>query len=418
MRSYPQSSLAARTLGFTNQEGKGQYGIEGYYNRILEGKEGIRKTIASVANYLSQNTPDTSEDGADLVLTLDFNIQSTAELLLERTIENLRAKGGTIIVMEPSTGALLASAVFPSFDPNEYGAVQDISVFQNPVVQSIFEPGSVFKPVTMAAALNEGVLTPETTYVDTGIVRIGGYKILNYDERVWGERTMKEVLQYSINTGAVFVEQQLGHQTFLEYLERFGIFAPTETDLTGEVYSQNRELKKGYEINFATASFGQGIEMTTMQLLRAYSAFANQGRMVQPYIVQEIRENGTTKQTQPKLSPRVISPRTASTITAMLVNVIEEGFAKGAKIPGYDIAGKTGTAQVSYAALGIAKSGYSENTVQSFIGYAPALNPKFLLLVQLDNPQAKTAEYSAMPVFRELAKYILDYYEIPPDYAP
>ena len=214
---------------------------------------------------------------------------------------------------------------------------------------------------------------------------------------------MTEVLEYSINTGAVFAEAETGHQTFLDYVSRFGLFEPTKIDIAGEVYSQNKELKKGYEITYATASFGQGIEMTAMQLVRAYSALANGGYLPTPHLLKQ----------DMLLSESVISERTASQVTAMLVSVTENGFAKSAQVPGYYVAGKTGTAQVAFAALGENKAGYSDETIQSFIGYAPAFEPRFLALVKLNNPQTKTAEYSAIPIFQELVKYILDYYEFP-----
>ena len=407
-RFYPFGTLASRTLGFINQDGIGQYGIEKYYNEHLQGKEGLERTLRNVAGYLLSGGRDTLQDGEDLYLTIDFNIQSMAESLLQKTMEQHNIEEGTIIVIDPMTGAILTLANYPNFDPNKFSLVQDLSIFQNPAVQSIFEPGSVFKPLTMASGIDAGKITPSTTYEDKGVVRIGGYKILNYDERVWGERTMTEVLEFSINTGAVFAEQETGHTTFLDYLERFGIFAPTKVDLAGEIHSVNKEVKKGYEITYATASFGQGIEMTAMQLLRAYSALANGGYLPTPHL---LKQNTSLSKSKP-----VISERTASQVTAMLVSVTENGFAKSARVPGYYLAGKTGTAQVSFAALGVNKGGYSDKTVQSFIGYAPAFAPRFLVLVKLNNPETKTAEYSAIPVFQELAKYILDYYEIPHDY--
>ena len=402
-RSYPQATLAAHVTGFTNKDGKGQYGIEEHYNSLLNGTEGIKRSVKNPASYFLHAF---SQDGQDIVLTIDYNIQSMAEILLERAKENHDIEEGTIIVIDPMTGSILALANYPSFDPNAYSKVQDFSLFQNSAVQKIFEPGSVFKPLTMASGIDAGKITPSTTYEDRGVVRIGGYKVLNYDERVWGTRTMTEVLEYSINTGAVFAEAATGHRIFLDYLSRFGLFEPTDIDLAGEVYSTNKELKKGYEINYATASFGQGIEITPMQLVRAYSALANGGRLPTPHVVDQ----------DMPLSEPIISEKTASQVTVMLVSVTENGFGKSARIPGYYVAGKTGTAQIAYSALGEKKAGYSDKTVQSFIGYAPAFDPRFLILIKLNNPATKTAEYSAIPIFRDLAKYIIDYYQIPPDY--
>ncbi|MEK7542343.1 MAG: penicillin-binding protein 2, partial [Patescibacteria group bacterium] len=408
VRSYPQATLAAHVVGFTNQDGNGQYGAEEHYNSLLEGKEGIKTGAKNPASYLLAAFAVASQDGQNIILTMDYNIQQVAESLLEKAKVNLGIEGGTIIVMDPSSGKILALANNPTFDPNSYSKVTDIGVFQNPAIQKIFEPGSVFKALTMASALDQEAVTPQTTYQDEGSAQIGGRKITNYDQRVWGKRTMTEVLEYSINTGAVFAERKLGHQKFLEYLEKFGIFKPTNIDLAGEIFSQNAEFKKGYEINFATASFGQGIEMTPLQLLKAFSAIANNGVLAHPFIVEGNQSE--------KKQAQVISKRTASQITQMLTSVVQSGFAKTAQIPVYDVAGKTVSAQISWSALGVAKSGYSDKTIQSFVGYAPAFDPEFLILVKLDNPATKTAEYSAVPIFRDLAKYIIDYYQIPPDY--
>lgn len=394
-RYYPQETLASQITGFLNTEKIGQYGLEEYYEGTLGG-----------------------ENGDDLILTIDYNIQFEAEKLLEQAKKDLNIESGQIIVMDPLSGEILTLANFPTFNPNQYGeaaAKGSLDVFQNSATQKVFEPGSVFKAFTMAAALNEGKITPQTKYVDEGKVKIGGYAVYNYDNRVWGERTMTEVLERSINTGAVFAESQLSHDVFSDYVDKFGIFTPTGVDLD-ETYSENREFKKGYEINFATASFGQGVEMTPLQLCRAYSAIANEGKLVKPFIVGKVIEEDQEVKTRPEFSSSIISSKTASQLTAMLVSVVENGYGKAAKIPGYYIAGKTGTAQVSNSALGIQKQGYSEKTVQTFIGFGPAFNPRFLILIKLDNPETKTAEYSAVPIFHTLAKYIIDYLQIPPDY--
>ncbi len=407
VRFYPQGSFAAHVLGFTNQEGKGQYGIEEYYNSFLEGKEGISTINSNPGGYLF-SSQDTVQDGSDVILTLDYHIQAQAEALLKKAVADLHAKEGSIIVMDPVTGKILAMASAPDFNPNEFGSVSNLERFQNPVIEKLFEPGSIFKPLTMAGAIEKGKVTPDTTYEDKGILERGGETIRNYDNRSYGARTMRQVLEFSINTGAVFAEEQLGHQNFMDFIKRFGLFEQTGIDLAGEVYSQNLELQKGHIISFATAAFGQGIDMTPLQILRAFSAIANKGMMVNP-IMTESRD---------KQSLRVLSEETAATVTSMLVSVVEDGFGKRARIEGYHIAGKTGTAQVSYSALGIAKAGYSDKTIQSFIGYAPAFNPRFMIMVKIDDPGTRTAEYSAIPVFHDLAKYIIDYYQIPPDYEP
>ena len=416
VRRYPQEIFASHLLGFTNQDEQGQYGLEEYYQEELEGKEGFFTSIRNVGGYLGAESREALRNGSNLLLTIDYNIQAQAEAILRREQPKLKFEQATIIVIDPSSGSIMALANTLGFNPNEYGGVEDLATFQNPAIQSLFEPGSVFKPLTMAGAIDQGTLKPETTYEDKGVVRIGGYKVLNYDERIWGIRSMTEVLEFSINTGAVFAQQQLGNEKFLQTLERFELFQLTNIDLAGEAYSQNQELKKGYDINFATASFGQGIAITPIQLVRAYSALANKGIMVKPYVVGKRTEGIAEYETKPEFSLPVISPKTANLVTQMMVNVIENGFSKRAKIPGYYLAGKTGTAQVPWSSLGQNKSGYSDKTIQSFVGFAPAYNPRFLILIKLNNPQTKTAEYSAMPLFRELAKYIIDYLEIPPDY--
>ena len=400
VRYYPQETLASQAIGFLGAEGIGQYGLEEFFNDILENAKDAE-----------------AKKGQDLILTIDYNIQFKAEKLLQEAKENLEIESGQIIVIEPISGKILTLAHFPNFNPNQYekyAKEENLEIFKNSVTQKLFEPGSVFKPMTMAGALNEGKITPETTYHDPGEIKIGGYKIYNYGQKTYpGELTMTNVLEKSINTGAVFAETQLGEALFLNYIKKFGFFEKTGIDLP-EVYSENEEFKKGYEINFATASFGQGIEMTPIQLARAYCAIANGGKLIKPYLVEKILENGTLlNEIEPEISSSIISSKTSRQLTAMLVSVVENGFAKSAKIPGYYIAGKTGTAQVAEGGV------YSpDKSIQTFVGFAPAFDPKFLILIKLDNPETKTAEYSAVPIFHALSEYIIHYWQIPPDYAP
>lgn len=413
LRYYAQEKLAAHLIGFLGGDFVGQYGIEGYYDDILRGKEEIVAREKGLKGYLVLDFEKLLfQKGSDIVLSIDYNIQFMAEKLLQETKENLDIKEGQIIVMDPSSGKILALAQFPSFDLNNYAQESDWEIFQNGAIQKRFEPGSAFKPITMAIALDQGKVTPQTVYTDTGFLKIGGYTIYNYDKRTWGERTMTEVLEKSINTGAVFAEKQVSNEIFLDYIKRFGFFELTGIDLQGEVFSENKSLKEGYEINFATASFGQGIEMTPIQLVRAFSVIANGGKLLKPYVVEKIiSSNGDISETRPNVQGEVISSKTASILTSMLVSVVENGTAKRTRLPGYYIAGKTGTAQVPEGGA------YSaEKTIQSFVGFAPAFNPEFLILVKLDNPKVRTAEISAVPVFRDLAKYIIDYWQIPPDY--
>lgn len=414
-RYYPEEETASHILGFVGGENLGQYGIEGFYQEELKGRAGLvvgEKSRQGYMVYFDSQKSLPAEEGSNLILGVDFYIQFKAEELLKEVSGSLGVEDGQIVVMDPNSGRIIAAASLSNFNPNNYFDY-DLETFMDSFSQKVFEPGSVFKPITLAIAIEEGKITPQTTYVDEGFVKIGPDTVFNYAKRVYGKVSMTEVLEKSINTGAVFAVQQISHKTFLDYVEKFGIFEKTFIDLQGEVCSANEGLKEGYEMNFATAAFGQGISMTPVQLMRAFSVFANGGKLVKPYFVQRIKKaDGTILETQPEIqNPQVISQNTASKLTAMLVSVVENGFGNKAKIPGYYIAGKTGTAQVPEGG-----KYSSDRTIQTFIGFAPAFNPKFLILVKLDNPQAKTAEYSAVPVFQKLAKYVIDYYQIPPDY--
>ena len=418
-RFYPFGDLAGDILGFVDAEGRGRYGIEGYFDKILTGKEGWVKKELGIFHF-RKSLEDEVFKGKEIVLTIDKNIQLKAQNLLLKAEEDLEIEGGQIIVVEVNEGKILALADLPTFDPNNYSQVEDFSIFKNQATQSLFEPGSMFKPITMAIALEEGKITPDTEYVDEGYVKVGGRTLYNYKRRKWGKRTMKDVLKYSINTGAVFAQSLIGDKVFLKYIKELGFFEPTNVELKGEVFSQNLQLQRGYKVNFATASFGQGIELTPLNFVRGFLTLINGGKVLKIHIVSEIRENGKiVKKIQPEIiRDNVFSEKTQKEIIEMLIDVVERGYGKKARIEGYWIGGKTGTSQIPWATLGEDKPGYSEKTWQSFVGFFPAYDPKFLILVKLDNPKTKTAEYSAAPIFREMAQYIINYYQIPPDYTP
>lgn len=415
-RYFPANSLACHVIGFvgfSDDKRVGQYGLEGYYNKELEGEygflEGEKDTkgrlIAIAKHYL-----EPAEDGVDLILTIDSNIQFFVEKKLLEIVERLDAEGGTIIVQNPQTGAIKALANWPTFDPNKYSEVEDINVFLNPAIHNLFEPGSIFKPITMAVALDKKLLTPNTTYEDKGFIKIGGYTINNSHDKPEGIQTMTQILEKSLNTGAVFVQQLAGKKVFKDYLEKFRLSEKTGIDLEGEGRGDISNLNNKRDIEYATASFGQGISITPMELVAALGAIANKGKIMKPYLVEKfVYSSGAEKTMKPKVSAQVISLETAETLTKMMVSVVENGYGEKAKIPGYFIAAKTGTAQVPEA------GGYFDKTIHSFGGFFPAFDPQFLILVKLDNPQKiQFAADSVAPVFREIAKYILDYYEIPP----
>ncbi|MCD6270168.1 penicillin-binding protein 2 [bacterium] len=424
VRFYPKKQFASHLIGFVNKDGEGQYGVEGYYdnflkpNRNLSGRKSPFKffdfSSFSDKSALSNDNAAWQRKGSDIYLTIDYNIQYFAEKLLKEAKDKWDIDSGQVIVEEPSTGKILAMAEIPNFDPNRFSDYKNFDLFTNSSVQKLFEPGSVFKAFTMAAGLEEGLITPDTEYEDKGYVKLGGPPIYNFERRVWGKETMTRVLEMSINTGAVFVEQKLGDSLFLKYLDKFGFFKKTGVDIQGEEVSSNENLVHGWPRDFAVASFGQGVEVTPIQLVRAFGAIANNGNLMKPYVVDKIiAPDGTIIKNKPENQGKVISEDTAAKITSMLVSVVNEGSGRRGKVEGYFIAGKTGTAQVP-----LKSGGYSEDkTIQSFIGYFPALNPKVLILIKLDNPKnVITAGRCAAPLFKEIAEYIIKLWQIPPSY--
>jgi len=417
-RYHSAGDFASHVLGFvgySEDEKIGQYGIEGYYNKELGGEygflEGEKDTkgrlIAIARRYLQP-----AQDGADLILTIDPNIQFFVEEKLKEVGNYLEAEGGIIIVMNSKNGAIKALANWPSFDPNQYSEVEDINIFLNPAISHVFEPGSIFKPITMAIALDKKLLTSNTTYEDKGFVKVGVNTIRNSHEGMEGVQTMTQVLEKSLNTGAVFVQQLIDKNTFRDYLNKFGFSDKTGIDLEGEVAGNLSNLKSKRDIEFATASFGQGIAVTPIELVAALGAIANQGNLMKPYVVEKfVYSNGKEKIVKPEKVRQVISPEAASELTKMLVSVVDNGYGSKAGVKGYFIAGKTGTAQVPDLQTGT----YSNKTIHSFGGFFPAFNPEFVVLVKIDNPKKiNFAADSVGPVFGEIAKYILSYYEIPP----
>ncbi|MBU2579187.1 penicillin-binding protein 2 [Patescibacteria group bacterium] len=417
-RVYPQKELASHLLGFLDTNGEGQYGIEGSYNKILQGEKEFEQKGKSPLGYLTLffGERKSARKGADIFLTLNYKLQYFTEKLLLKAKESWDIDSGQIIVTDPKTGKILALAVFPSFDPNRYGEEKNYDTFLNPVFQKLFELGSVFKPITFAAALEENLITPQTTYIDEGFVAVGGPLIHNFGRRTWGKQSMTGVLERSINTGVVFVQQKLGPIMFLKYLKNFGLFEKTEIDLQGETFSENKTLiEESRPRDLAVASFGQGILITPIRLITIFGAIANHGDLMRPFVVEKIvKQDGEIIETQPQVQKKIISAETSATLSTMLVSVVDNGAAQRAKIPGYSIAGKTGTAQVPLKE----NRGYSDTeTIQSFIGFFPALEPKFLIFIKLDNPKKTTdAGHSAVPLGKELIKYIIDSWQIPPDY--
>jgi len=417
-RYFPANELACQIVGFVGFDGDkkvGRYGVEEYYEKDLAGKTGF---IEAKKDSLGESIPvadrilSEPEDGVDLILTIDPNVQFFVEQKLKETIENLQAPSGTIVVMEVKTGAIKAMASWPNFDPNKYNEVENPRLFLNSAISETYEPGSIFKPITMAGALNEGAITPSTTYEDKGFTEVGGEIIKNALDRAEGIQTMTQVLEKSLNSGAIFAQQKLGKDKFEKYVEKFGFGQKTGIDLSGEEKGNISNLKKGGNVEHATASFGQGIAVTSIQLITALSAIANDGVLLRPYIVEKIiYKNGEEKATQPKEIRRVISSETASRLTAMMVSVVKNGYSKKAGIEGYSIAAKSGTSQIP----DFEKGGYTDETIHTFGEFFPAFNPQFSLLIKVDKPKGfRFSSDSITPLARQIAEYILNYYEIPP----
>jgi len=420
-RYYPNDNIGSHILGFysfKSDQPEGQYGLEGYFEQELAGTRGVIQSERDAAGRLITVAPQTvslAENGMDLVLTIDNVIQHTTCKMLDEYVSRLGAQGGSVIVMEPDTGKLLAMCGSPDFDPNQYYQEEDIIAFNNPAIAFEYEPGSIFKPITLAAGLDLGVITPDTTYYDEGCMKVEGwYKpICNSDiaqhPQGHGLQIMTNILELSLNTGAMTVAEKVGSKLLKEYIEAFGFGRLTNISLTGEADGNISTLDQGQVYTY-TASFGQGITVTPLQMVAAYGVIANGGKLMKPYVVEEKRySDGSVERNEPVELQKVISPQVSTLLSGMLVSVIENGHAIRAGVPGYYLAGKTGTAQVPSPS-----GGYSDETIHSFVGFGPIEDPKFVIMVRLDNPGVNFAASSAAPLFGELAKFILDYYQIAP----
>lgn len=417
-RYCPEETLAAHVLGFVNRDGEGQYGLEGYFNRELGGKAGFLESEQDTFGQqiaLGKRESVDPEDGLDIVSTIDRAVQYYVEKALREEVEAHEADSGSVIIMNPKTGQIVAMATYPTFNPNNYNN-EPIENFTNVNISQAYEPGSVFKVITMAAGIDAGLVSPSTTYTDTGEVEVNEEIIRNSDLKAYGQQTMTQVLEKSLNTGAVFVVQKLGKGLFNKYLEQFGFHSPTGVELDGEVLASIRNVRQWADVDLATMSYGQGIAVTPIQLLAAVGAIANGGRLVQPHIVDRILYPSGAISIDPTVVEQAISPQTAQLISAMMVNVIEKGHGSRASVTGYHLAGKTGTAQVIDPRTGEYLEGFG-STIGSFIGFGPVEDPQFAMLTRIDKPKDVIyAAGTAAPLFGKIAKFLLDYWHVPPTY--
>jgi len=430
LRYYPENELASNILGFVRlndqQQQVGQYGIEGYFNEVLAGKQGhLRSERDAFGRWIAMSDRDfmQAEDGADLVLTVNKSIQYVACKKIAEALERFEAIGASLVIMNPQTGGILAMCNYPTFNPNVYNKVEDITYFNNASIFNAYEPGSIFKPITLAASLDQKKITPSTVYHDTGAISYNNagkvetnpakiiHTLKNYENKVHGDKTMTEILEYSINTGTVYAMQQIGQKKFAQYVRDFGFGQLTGIGMDSESAGDIRSLDKKGEIFSATGAFGQGITTTPLQMAASYAVFANGGKLMRPYIVEEIRHaDGTIEKTEPEVLRQPISGRTASLMQGMLISVVDSGHAKHAAVPGFYIGGKTGTAQVAERGI------YGENTIHSFVGFGPANDAKFVMIVRIDHPQkGKSSASTAAVVFGEIAQYLVDYYRLTPE---
>jgi cell division protein FtsI/penicillin-binding protein 2 len=421
-RAYPAGSLAAHAIGFLGYEDKdlvGRYGLEREYNQLL-----MRSQDKSFAQFLGEafaeirGTVFRSEvdatDEADLVLTIEPTVQQSLESEIASLAERHRADSVGGIIMDPQTGEIVALAAWPTFHPGERQG--SLEALRNPLVENVYEMGSIIKPLTLASALDAGVLTASTTYFDAGSVTVGGRKIANYDGRGRGTVTMQEALNQSLNTGMVFAAERLGPATFRRYLSAFGLDETTGVDLPNEAKGLLGNLASGRAVEFATASFGQGIALSPLATVTALAALGNGGRLLEPHVVKRLeRDNAAASVViEPKVRSQAISPETSQEITRMLVRVVDEALVGGqAKLERYSIAAKTGTAQMPRPDGG---GYYEDRFLHSFFGYWPASAPRFITFLYLVNPQdVDYASETLTRPFMDLTKFLINYYHLPPD---
>ncbi len=418
-RFYPEASMAAQLLGFVgkDEEGnsQGYFGLEGYYDRLLRGKAGSAVQIHDALGrpILARVSGDESfgTDGSSLSLNINRSIQFLAENRLKSGIKRFGAQGGMVGIIEPSTGNIIAMAGYPSFDPKTFHKY-DASLYKNSFISNLYEPGSTFKPLVMSAAFNEKLLTPQTRCpICAGPVSVGGYDIHTWNDKYYPSSTMLEVIQHSDNTGMVYTAQTLGLDRMLSYLNKFGIGKLTGIDLEGETAPQIKERDSWYGVDLATTGFGQGISITPIELLTAFSAIANKGTMMEPHVVSKVKDpSGKETVIEPKKIGQPISEESATVMTEVLVNAVNKGEAQYTRLKGYRVAGKTGTASIPI------EGHYDpEKTIASFIGFAPADDPKFVMIVIFDRPSSAIyGAETAAPVFFEIAKNLLTYYGVAP----
>ena len=474
-RFYPEGEFAANILGFVDKQGKGQYGIEETFDKQLRGKKGIFKAQRdSVGRQITvgDSVIEPAVNGNDITLTIDRTIQLEVERILKAGVNRYDANSGQAVVLDPKTSRVIAMAHSPSFNPNDYGSAYDLvdvnfseedlenlvpieesethfhfyrnwdtddrfevfkdieegkqpvyqryanwfgaEVYQNKVVSSIYEPGSVFKSITMVSAIDDGDVTPNTVYYENGPLEVDEFEIRNSDDKYRGRQTMTNVLENSSNIGMAFVSREIGRNLFYSYMMKFGLGEKTGIEFEYEEAGYVEYFTEWADSELVTRAFGQGIALTPLQMVNAYGAIANKGLLMEPFIVDSItRAHGEKVYTEPFVINQAVSEGSANKITAMLVSAVENGVANRAQVDGHYVAGKTGTSQTYKWGEPLTGAG---TTITSFAGYGPVDDPKFVVLVKLDRPRSSEwGSETAAPIFKDIATFLFDYYNIPPD---
>ena len=420
-RFYPADVLAAHVIGFVGFQGQtrtGVYGLEkSWQDSLAKTSDGLYvNPFAEIfINLQAAVSIDPSAHQGSIITSIEPHVQAELEKTLAGVMQTYMPNIVGGIIMDPHTGEIVAMAVRPTFDPNTYNTEDDVGVFSNPLVESIYEMGSIMKPLTMAAGIDMSAVTPKTTYNDRGCIEKSGKKICNYDGKARGIVSMQEVLNQSLNTGVSYVVDKMGHEVFGRYVEGMQLGSRTGIDLPNEAKGRIQAIQNGYDVDYASASFGQGIAVSPIEMTRALASLANGGVMPEPHVVKAIKfESGITRAIDIKEGLRVYSATSTDTVTRMLVAVFDDALLKGVlKQEHYSIAAKTGTAQIAVPG---GSGYYKDRFLHSFFGYFPAYDPKFIVFLFAVEPHgAEFASATLAHPFADIAKYMINYYDIPPD---
>ncbi len=416
------TTLAANLLGFVDWNGDGRYGIEEYYQKALAGTPGYISSYRDLANreiVLGSHTHEDPVNGSDLVLSLDANIQYAAEQALAAGVKRDRAESGSVLIMDPKTGGIIAWADYPTYNANNFTKT-DASLFKDNVHSYVYEPGSVMKVVTLSGAINAGAIQPNTVINDPGVLNVGGYRIYDWDRRNHGNVNYTYVLAHSLNVGAMKAMMAEGHTAFYQSLQAFGLTQPSGIDVAGENFVAPPPAAKMSDSQYATASFGQGYSVNMVQMLAAVNVVANGGKYAPPHVVERVGTRINPLILQPQR--QVISPATAAKMTAMMQDVVQHGSGWTSRIRGFELnqAGKTGTSQIPV------NGKYTQDVWSSFVGFLPANNPRFTMMVVVRKPHYPGSDQdwtlndgymTAEPIWKQIAQNIVVSWHITPDPA-